>query len=127
MPSLCRPLVLLGMVSLASACAHYAEVLKNQLDPWIGRHPDKLVEIWGAPSSVYVMESGVKVLSYTNERQVLRSVGAGYSNWRWGSYSYSESCKINFFTDDKQKKIDRFTKTGDDGSCVELMRDMPAL
>jgi len=116
---------LIASILLSASCAHYADALKARLDPIIGQHPDRLVEKWGAPSSVYSMENGVKVLSYSNDRQITRAGGPGYSSWRWGSYSYSENCKINFFTDDKQKKIERYSTTGDDGACVEVLRDMP--
>jgi hypothetical protein len=110
---------------MAQGCAHYGEALKSELSPWLGQHPDRLVEQWGAPNSFYAMENGVKVLSYFNDRQVTRSTGVGYSAWRWGNYSYSETCKINFFTDATQKKIERYSTSGTDSSCVEVIRDIP--
>lgn len=120
-PTVCVGLTLMTM----TACVHYSERLKAGLDPWVGKHPDTLVEQWGAPDSSYAMESGVKVLTYTSERMVSRSTSIGYTSWRFGNYSYTDSCKINFFTDGTQKKIDRYSTTGEAGSCVEVLRDFP--
>lgn len=124
MLGLYKTILVLGMLALGSSCAHYEDRLKSDLDPWVGQHPDRLVEKWGAPNSSYAMESGVKVLSYFNDRQVTRSTGIGYSAWRWGNYSYSETCKINFFTDSSQKTIERYSTVGDISSCVDVLNDI---
>lgn len=124
MQSLYRALNFIMILTLGGACAHYADRLKSDLDPWIGQHPDRLVEEWGAPSSNYTMENGTKVLSYVNDRQVSRTSSYGYYSWRLSSYSYSESCKINFFTDAGQKKIEKYSTVGDASSCVEVLRDI---
>lgn len=124
MQSLYRAMLFFGMLALSVACVHYGDRLKSELDPWVGKHPDQLVEQWGAPSSSYVMENGVKVLSYINDRQVSRASGLGYSPWRWSNYTYNDSCKVNFFTDGSQKKIEKYTTVGDVSSCVEVLSDV---
>ncbi|RZA26462.1 MAG: hypothetical protein EOP10_03510 [Proteobacteria bacterium] len=111
--------------AFSTACAHYSERLKTDLDPWLGKHPDQLVERWGAPDSTYPMSSGVKVLTYTSDRTVSRYSGMSYTAWRFGNYSYTDSCKISFFTDVAQKIIERYATTGEAGSCVEVLRDYP--
>lgn len=115
---------LIAPLSLA-ACAHYSERLKSELEPWVGKHPDKVVEQWGAPNSTYTMENGVKVLTYSSDRQVSRYTSFGYTAYRLGNYSYTESCKINFYTDPANKKIDRYTTTGEAGNCVEMLKEFP--
>lgn len=124
MPSHYRAVFFFGMLTLTQACAHYGDRLKSDLDPWIGQHPDKLVEQWGAPNSTYAMENGVKVLSFVNDRQVSRSSGFGYSAWRFSNYTYNDTCKINFFTDTSQKKIEKYTSVGDASSCVDVLNEV---
>jgi hypothetical protein len=116
--------LLLGIIfTLGVACVHYGDRVKEELDPWIGKHPDQLVEQWGAPDSTYSMANGVKVLSYASDRTVSRYSGMSYTPWRFGNYSYTDSCKISFFTDAAQKKLERYSTQGDSGSCFEVMRD----
>ncbi len=124
MKNLYRVTLFFGILTLSQACVHYSDRLKSELDPWIGQHPDQLVEKWGAPNSSYAMQSGVNVLTYINDRQVSRASGLGYSSWRWSNYSYNDSCRINFFTDPSQKKIEKYTTVGDASSCVETLSDV---
>jgi hypothetical protein len=42
-------IVLLG--AMLSACAHTTDRLESSLQTWVGKHPDLLVEQWGAPRS----------------------------------------------------------------------------
>lgn len=109
-----------------TGCVHYQDRLAAALDPWVSQHPDRLVEKWGAPDSTYAMSSGVKVLTYTSDRTVSRYSGLGYTSWRFGNYTYTDSCKISFFSDPGQKQIDRYTTSGEASACVEIIRDYPA-
>ncbi|MBC7662039.1 MAG: hypothetical protein H7249_20280 [Chitinophagaceae bacterium] len=115
----------LGLTLFTVSCAHFEEQLKTDLEPWVGQSPDRLVEQWGAPNSNYAMTNGTKVLSYFNERSTMRSAGMGRASWRFGTYTYTDSCKVNFFTDANQKKIERYTTTGDIATCLEAVRDLP--
>lgn len=123
--SFIRTLILSGFLAILTSCVHYQERLNLSLDPWLGRHPDQLVEQWGAPDSTYVMENGVKVLTYTTDRTVGRFSALGYPSWRFGNYTYSDSCKMSFFSEAGQKKIERYSTTGEAASCVEILKDLP--
>ncbi len=108
---------------LLSACAHHQEFVNSKLDLWLGSHPDKLVEAWGAPDSSYTMENGTRVLSYTTERIQSRYSGLAVSPYRFGNYTYSESCQMSFYTDPEKKTISRYMAPGDDNACVEAIRE----
>ncbi len=110
-------------LSLVTACAHSDAELSAALDPWIGKNPDQLVEKWGSPSSTYQMENGVKVLTYANDRVVSRSIGYGYRLWRHDNFSYTETCKINFFTDAARKKIEKYTTLGGAYNCLDQLNE----
>ncbi len=112
--------VLSGLfTSLAlTACVHTADRLDTALKNWIGKHPDQLVEQWGAPRGVYVMEKGNKVLTYETSDTYSRSYGF-YRRPEF--YSITETCKISFFTDPSQKSIEKFSYTGTSGVCLDLI------
>lgn len=111
---------LLGAV--LSACTHYSDRLDSSLQSWVGKHPDLLVEQWGAPRSVYVMEKGTKVLTY--EASELYSRTMGY--WRRPEiYTQTENCKVSFFTDASQKSIERFSYSGSAAACYDMIRSAP--
>jgi hypothetical protein len=113
-------IVLLG--AMLSACAHTSDRLESSLQTWVGKHPDVLVEEWGAPRSVYVMEKGSKVLTY--EASELYSRTLGY--WRRPEiYTQSENCKVSFFTDSSQKEIERFSYSGSAAACYDMIRSAP--
>ncbi|WP_141733865.1 hypothetical protein [Oligoflexus tunisiensis] len=108
--------------AILSACAHYSERLESSLQGWVGKHPDQLVELWGAPRSVYVMEKGNKVLTF--EASELYSRTLGY--WRRPEiYTQSENCKISFFTDASQKSIERYSYSGSTAACYDMLRSAP--
>jgi hypothetical protein len=117
---LCIPMLLIS--ALLGACTHYSDRLESSLQGWVGKHPDLLVEQWGAPRSVYVMEKGTKVLTY--EASELYSRTLGY--WRRPEiYTQSENCKISFFTDATQKSIERYSYSGSPAACYDLLRSVP--
>ncbi len=105
------------------SCAHNEDLIKSQLDVWLQKQPDKLVEAWGAPDSNYTMDNGSRVLSYNSEKVQSRTTGLAGSPYRFGNYTYSESCKINFYTDPVKKTITRYTTSGEDYACVDAIRD----
>jgi hypothetical protein len=108
--------------ALLGACTHYSERLDSALQAWVGKHPDQLVEQWGAPRSVYVMEKGSKVLTF--EANELYSRTLGY--WRRPEvYTQSENCKISFFTDASQKTIEKFSYSGSLAACYDMLRSAP--
>lgn len=103
-----------------SGCAHeYSQRLDAALGTWVGQHPDRLVEAWGAPSSSYTFENGSKALTYEEGATITRSFSRSYM-WRPDVYSSSETCRINFFTDAGQKKIERFSYKGYPSICLEI-------
>lgn len=104
------------------ACTHTSERLEQSLQSWVGKHPDTLVERWGAPASVYVMEKGSKVLSF--EASEVNSRTLGYYR-RSEIYTSTENCKVSFFTDTSQKSIEKFTYQGNPGACYDLVRAAP--
>jgi hypothetical protein len=111
---------LLGAV--LSACTHYSDRLDSSLQSWVGKHPDLLVEQWGAPRSVYVMEKGTKVLTY--EASEIYSRTMGY--WRRPEiYTQTENCKVSFFTDVSQKSIERYSYSGSAAACYDMIRSAP--
>ncbi len=103
---------------LLSACVHYGEKLTAELTQWHGQHPDKLVEQWGAPRSIYVMEKGNKVLTYETSETIARSFG--YYR-RPEIYTVSDDCKITFITDTSQKVIERSQFLGNPAVCWDLV------
>lgn len=117
-------LLVLGAFGSQAACVHSSERLKEELTPFVGQAADVVVEQWGAPDSTYTMDSGKKVLTYSSDRQVNRFSNYGYSAYRLGNYSYTESCKINFYSDPLSKKIESYSINGDANNCVEMLKDM---
>ena len=79
---------------LLASCIHFDRDIDQELAVWVGRSPDELVEVWGAPQSSYTMDKGPKVLSYEATESVSR-----YTSYfrRPDVYTFTESCKINFF------------------------------
>jgi hypothetical protein len=113
---------MLVLGAVLSACTHYSERLDAALQAWIGKHPDQLVEQWGAPRSVYVMEKGSKVLTYESNELYSRTLGY----WRRPEiYTQSENCKISFFSDASQKSIEKFTYSGSTAACYDMLRTLP--
>ncbi len=110
---------LLGIIALHSGCAHTGEKLNAELQLWIGQHPDQLVEQWGAPRSVYVMEKGAKVLTYETSETSSRTMG--YYR-RPEIYTLTDSCKISFYTEASQKSIERFSYSGSPAVCFDMIR-----
>ena len=116
-----RSLALIFAATLLSGCAHqYAERLDAALGGWVGQHPDRLVEAWGAPHSSYVFENGSKALTYEDSETYTRSFGRSVW-WRTDTISSSETCRISFFTDATQKKIERYTYKGYPSTCLDIM------
>lgn len=113
---------LLLISAALSGCAHYTDKLEASLQSWVGKHPDLLVEQWGAPHSVYVMEKGTKVLSF--ETSELYSRTLGYYR-RPEIYTTSENCKISFFTDTSQKSIEKYKYSGSTSACYDMIRSVP--
>ncbi|MCX6127793.1 MAG: hypothetical protein NTX25_01860 [Proteobacteria bacterium] len=112
-------LILVFCCSFLINCVHSAERLEQSLNSWIGRTPDDLVEAWGAPHSSYTMDKGPKVLSYESSETINR-----FSSYfrRPDYYSYTESCKINFFTDPSQKTLARVSYLGNSSICLDLVQ-----
>jgi len=113
---------LLLMIAVLSACTHSSDRIESSLQTWVGKHPDLLVEQWGAPRSVYVMERGTKVLTY--EASELYSRTMGYYR-RPEIYTQSENCKVSFFTDASQKSIEKFSHSGSPSACFDMIRSAP--
>ncbi len=108
--------------AILSACTHYSDRMDSSLQTWVGQHPDTLVEQWGAPRSVYVMEKGSKVLTYEASELYSRTIGY----WRRPEiYTQSENCKISFFTDASQKSIEKFSYSGSPAACYDMIRSAP--
>ncbi len=106
------------------ACTHtYRERLDSELGAWMGKTPDSLIERWGAPRSTYIMDNGKKALSYEETAFVSRSLGSVYAYPRPDIYSYSDSCKITFFTDSSQKLLESYTYAGAPGVCLDQIED----
>lgn len=109
-----------GAAALAAGCTHTPkERLDLELDSWIGKTPDRLVESWGAPRSTYSMDNGKKALTYEETAFVSRSMGSLYAFPRPDIYSYSDTCKITFFTDASQKLLESYTYAGSPGVCLD--------
>lgn len=113
-------------VCLASAwiggCAHgLREGIDRDLSSWIGQPADSLVEAWGAPRSTYTMDSGSKVLTYEETSFVNRTATPYYFYPRTDITSYSDSCKINFFTDKSQKILSSYSYVGSSGVCRDII------
>jgi hypothetical protein len=102
-----------------TGCMHSVESrLWGELRPWIGKHPDTLVETWGAPQASYVTSTGRKVLSFG--KQILATT-AFYDYYRpHGVFASSSACKINFFTNEKQDSINDVNYIGDSYTCLDL-------
>ncbi|MDQ3230179.1 MAG: hypothetical protein M3Q07_00015 [Pseudobdellovibrionaceae bacterium] len=113
---------LLVMAAVLGGCTHYNDRLESSLQNWVGKHPDALVEQWGAPRSVYVMEKGSKVLTF--EANELYSRTLGYYR-RPEIYTQSETCKVSFITDASQKSIEKFSYAGSPAVCYDLLRSVP--
>ncbi len=119
-----RIMPFLTLASLAlNACAHaYRERIDRELGGWMKQSPDRLVESWGAPRSTYTMDNGRKVLTYEDSTFVSRTMGPLYYYPRPDVYSYSDSCKINFYTDASQKLLDSYSYTGSPGVCIDMIQ-----
>ena len=120
-------LLSLSLISFATlalnACAHtYRERVDRELGTWMKQAPDRLVEAWGAPRSTYTMDNGRKVLTYEDSTFVTRSMGLPYYYPRPDVYSYSDSCKISFFTDETQKLLESYSYTGSPGVCLDMIQ-----
>lgn len=108
------------LVSLGLGCTHTPkERLGLALDGWIGKTPDQLVEAWGAPRSTYNMDNGKKAMTYEETAFVSRTMGSLYAFPRPDIYSYSDTCKITFFTDASQKMLESYNYTGSPGVCLD--------
>ena len=105
-------------IGFMSGCLHSADRLDQELATWVGRAPDDLVEAWGAPRSSYVMDKGQKVLSYESTETINRF--SGYFH-RPDFYSYTDTCKINFYTDSTQKTIARTSYLGNPNGCLDML------
>jgi hypothetical protein len=113
-------IILIGV--LLGACTHYSDRLETSLQYWVGKHPDLLVEQWGAPRSVYVMDKGSKVLTYEANELYARTLGYWH---RPETYTQSENCKVSFFTDSSQKTIEKFSYMGSPATCYDMIRLAP--
>ena len=69
------------------------------------------------------MENGRKVLTFEESAFVSRSLGTFYYV-RPEVYSYSDNCKLSFFTDAQQKVIESYSYTGSAGVCLELIESV---
>lgn len=72
--------------------------LEAALQSWYGQNADILVSQWGAPQSVYELESGGKVITY-----IINTASGGSSIPMGGTGTYWHvnrqwSCKVNFTT-----------------------------
>lgn len=116
-----RSFLFIALTFLMSACVHdYEDRVDTALKTWIGQHPDRLVESWGAPRSTYVFENGSKALTYEDTETYTRTFGRSFW-WRNDTMSSSETCRINFYTDASQKKIERYSYKGYPSTCLEVM------
>lgn len=107
---------------LLSACVHsYRDRIDSDLSSWMQQPPDRLVESWGAPRSTYTMDDGRKVLTYEDSSFVSRTVSPYYFYPRPDVYSYSDSCKISFFTDATQKLLQNYSYVGSPGVCLDMI------
>lgn len=116
------PYILIGKfflttLALTNCTGSIDKTLWDKLNAWIGKHPDTLVEAWGAPHSSYITSKGRKVLSF--EKEIL-ATSSFYDYYRPQIYASSSSCKINFFTNEKQDSINDVSYIGDAHTCLEL-------
>lgn len=107
--------LILALALGLSACAS-TENTEARLNYWLGAPSDNLVKAWGAPTSVYDLNEGGRVLTY--RREYLRHVRgvdpylygsyhrrhAGYYGHFWPDTIYQTHCQIDF-TEDTQGLI----------------------
>ncbi len=107
-----------------SACVHsLRDQLQQELSLWQGKSPDQLVEQWGAPQSSYLLETGRKVLTYQDIAIISRTIPYG-AFLRPEVYSFSDTCRLNFFTDAAQKHIESVTTSGSPSVCLDMIESL---
>lgn len=114
----CLSYALLTTLTCTGCMRSIESRLWEELKPWIGKHPDTLVESWGAPQASYVTSTGRKVLSFG--KQILATT-TFYDYYRpHGVFASSSACKINFYTNEKQDSINDVNYIGDSYTCLDL-------
>ncbi len=70
--------ILLLLVPLLSACM--GDKISESMKSWVGHPESELVQSWGPPTSVYKMDDGSKVLTYSYRRSGYQTEGEAYTD-----------------------------------------------